>query len=507
MSIARAVLEFVDVPVASSWNMPPEAALRYFQGKGLQTSFNYQDMVAGEHARAFTVAKMMDTDLLADVQRSLIEAQAKGIPYKAWADNLVPMLQERGWWGKQVVEAPGGGQTIAQLGSPARLQTIYRTNMQAAYAAGQWDDIQDQADLAPYLMYDAVDDARTRPEHRAWDGVVLPVSHPWWQTHYPPNGWNCRCSVVQLSDDDLVDLGLEVSKVPKGRTHKWKNPATGETETVPDGIDPGWAANVGEARNKALQKTVTDKVASYPPALQQPAAKGLEAAAAAGKDILRDAGASARNGLASTGVAEAATVAGERVAARRISDALKDGTPYLAPALRTLQATPAGKAMSATDLLAKAQASAARADQQAAIAAYRRAYIAGRKPSGKASAAFDALPDDARAALRTTMDAARADAALQRAAAAELADIRALPEGSPQRVALEAAEAAAPDGARAAELLASATLQLRTAESRLAMRAAIADELRAVLVNAGIAFTEAELAAMVERLIKLQPVG
>mgnify|MGYP000246292363 CR=1 FL=1 len=39
---------------------------------------------------------------------------------------------------------------------------------------------------APYLMYDAVMDEATRDEHAAWDGTVLPVSDPWWNTHTPP---------------------------------------------------------------------------------------------------------------------------------------------------------------------------------------------------------------------------------------------------------------------------------------------------------------------------------
>ena len=43
------------------------------------------------------------------------------------------------------------------------------------------------------LRYVAVLDARTRPEHRAWHGLILPIDHPLWDTHYPPNGWGCRC--------------------------------------------------------------------------------------------------------------------------------------------------------------------------------------------------------------------------------------------------------------------------------------------------------------------------
>jgi uncharacterized protein with gpF-like domain len=32
-------------------------------------------------------------------------------------------------------------------------------------------------------------DGRTRPMHAAWHNTVLPFDHPFWKTHYPPNGW------------------------------------------------------------------------------------------------------------------------------------------------------------------------------------------------------------------------------------------------------------------------------------------------------------------------------
>lgn len=500
MSITRAVLEFLDVPTVASWDMEPEQALRYFRAKGLRPTFNWQEMVGEEHARAFTVAKMMDTDLLATVQESLQDAMAAGVPFKAWQDQLVPMLQAKGWWGKQAVTAPDGSTINAQLGSPARLQTIYRSNMQAAYAAGQWDDIMDQADLAPFLMYDAVDDGRTRPEHRAWDGVVLPVDDPWWKTHYPPNGWNCRCSVVQLSQEDLDDMGLQVSKRPKGGTYRWTNPATGKSEKIPDGVDVGWQGNVGEARNKALAKTQADKLLRYPEAIRASAAKGLEAAARAGKQAAADAGASTRTGLGSTGLAKASAKAAERSAQRSITTALEAGTPYLAPALRSVLASDAGKALLPTEQLKAAKVQAGRVEQQAGLADYRKAYLANRKPSARAQAAFDALPDDARAALGETLDARRADSALQAAAQAELGDIRALPPGSAQRAALEAVEEWAGDGAKATELLAAVMVELRTAGSRQALADALLQELRAELAAAGVTMSEDALQALVDRI-------
>ncbi|NTV80668.1 MAG: hypothetical protein HGA24_04505, partial [Candidatus Aminicenantes bacterium] len=46
----------------------------------------------------------------------------------------------------------------------------------------------------------AILDGVTRPLHRAWNGTILPVDHAWWKTHFPPNGWRCRCTVRALDD-------------------------------------------------------------------------------------------------------------------------------------------------------------------------------------------------------------------------------------------------------------------------------------------------------------------
>src|SRR5690606_18518653 len=191
VSRAQDFLDYLDGPMGGSFTLAPEEAMAFYAAKGRRTTFDYRDMLGTEHTAAFTVAKMMDTDLLADVHASLLDAMATGTPFRQWADGIVPLLQAKGWWGRKAMTDPLTGKTIiAQLGSPGRLQTIFRTNMQTAYAAGAWAQIEEQAELAPFLLYDAVDDHRTRPEHAAWDGQVHPVGSPFWRDHYPPNGWN-----------------------------------------------------------------------------------------------------------------------------------------------------------------------------------------------------------------------------------------------------------------------------------------------------------------------------
>lgn len=229
-------------------DVAPAEAIRYFQQKGYQISFAWQDVAAAEHAAAFTVAKAMSYDLLAEIRAEVDRAISEGRTLQQFRKELEPLLQKKGWWGKQDILNPDTGQLeTVQLGSPRRLSIIYDTNMRTSHAAGRWRQIERSAKRRPYLRYIAVQDERTRQEHRAWHGTVLPVDHPFWQSHYPPNGWRCRCIVQQLSKRQLESQGLKVSGDPEIKTRAWRNNRTGETLQVPEGIDPGFAYNTGIA--------------------------------------------------------------------------------------------------------------------------------------------------------------------------------------------------------------------------------------------------------------------
>lgn len=82
------------------------------------------------------------------------------------------------------------------------LQTEFNQAHASAKAARKWQDYERGADLYPNLRYRTVRDERTRHSHRELDGYVIPIDHPFWDTYYPPNDWNCRCS-VQPTDDEV----------------------------------------------------------------------------------------------------------------------------------------------------------------------------------------------------------------------------------------------------------------------------------------------------------------
>jgi SPP1 gp7 family putative phage head morphogenesis protein len=251
--------------ISGSFALKPKEALKFFGAKSLKTSFAWQDVWQQEHEAAFTVAKIADVDLLADVRAAVEKAIADGQTLQQFSKALKPRLMEAGWWGKaEMVDPLTGESKLVQLGSARRLRTIFQTNMQTAYAAGDWAQIQENKAEAPYLMYDAIIDSKTRPQHRAWDGTVLPADDPWWDTHTPPNGFNCRCSKIQLSKAQAIAMGKAVAdKAPPSPTREYTNPRTGEISRVPVGVDPGFAYNPGKDRLEHLRKMYDDRLTGF----------------------------------------------------------------------------------------------------------------------------------------------------------------------------------------------------------------------------------------------------
>ena len=232
-------------------------ALAHLKRKRSHTSFAWQDTASYEHAVSFTVAKMMDEDMLAETRAALTDALANGTDFATFQQRLKPYLMARGWWGQAVMGDPDTGEiTKVQLGSTRRLRTIYHTNLHTAYAAGQWERIQRNKKLFPYLKYIPSDAGEPRESHKPFYNMVLPVDDPFWQTHFPPNGWGCRCNVRALTRRQAEKE--HISESPQLKDVEHINTRTGEVEHYPEGVDPSFAHNPGD-RLGALLKMAQEK--------------------------------------------------------------------------------------------------------------------------------------------------------------------------------------------------------------------------------------------------------
>lgn len=128
--------------------------------------------------------------------------------------------------GMQAIRAAFGAAGLDPEGG-WRLETIFRTQSQIAYNAGRWAALQDDAiqEILWGYEYNTVGDDRVRPAHAAMDGRKYPKDDPIWDVWWPPCGYNCRCSTLEIFTADTQE-----SKPPP-------------RDVAPD---PGFAFNPGQ---------------------------------------------------------------------------------------------------------------------------------------------------------------------------------------------------------------------------------------------------------------------
>ena len=243
------------IDIRQTIHLPPDDTVRTFAARDeLRLTTKWSEMWHDDHARAFTVAKIAKLDLLDTIRNSLADVLANGGTFEQWQKNIVPDLQRAGWWGRVQDRSLTGTDEAIHVG-PRRLRNIFDANLRVSRAGGKWARIQELKDVAPYLAYSAVGDGRARPLHALWGGlagpprVILHVDHAWWDTHFPPCDWGCRCDTIQLSARDLKRRGWAVTEgePPSGPPSKFFRAGATKPEEVPAGIGPGWAYNPGKA--------------------------------------------------------------------------------------------------------------------------------------------------------------------------------------------------------------------------------------------------------------------
>jgi hypothetical protein len=174
---------------------------------------------------------------------------------------------------------PLTGKTVdAQLGSDRRLKTIYNVNMRSAYQKGRYDRTMESG-LHPYLMYRIGPSVKHRQEHASWDGLVLPKDAPWWDSHFPPNGWGCKCytrAITEARKKQYEENGIPTAprldgigggnapaktKAPPVTYKALVNERKGIVEKVPAGVDPAFSWNVGKNGRQKELEALREKIA------------------------------------------------------------------------------------------------------------------------------------------------------------------------------------------------------------------------------------------------------
>ena len=218
-------------------------------------SESWRDIQSAAHDRAFVVAGATKADLLHDLRKAVDQA-VKGGSIGEFRKNFAEIVAKHGWTGWT-----GEG---TKAGEAWRTRVIYQTNLMTSYAAGRRAQLLDPdlVERRPFWRYVHNDSVtHPRPQHKRWGDMKLTLrhDHPFWETHFPPNGWGCKCRVVAVAAPGDGD-GTEP---PEGWAQT--DPATG----APVGIDEGWGYAPGARADSELRSFVQDKLIDYPPAIER----------------------------------------------------------------------------------------------------------------------------------------------------------------------------------------------------------------------------------------------
>jgi len=203
----------------------------FFRNKLNLPTESWTDLWQQGHDHAFVVAGANRDELLADFRQAVDQAISQGTTLAEFRQDFDRIVARHGW--------------SYRGGRGWRSRVIYDTNMRTSYAAGRYAQLQQVKQDRPYWQFVHTPVQDPRPQHVAWDGLVLHADDPWWQVHYPPDGWGCQCVVNSLAGRDLQHMGKSgPDRAPRVRYRKvtvGRNGPAPRTVRVPEGVDPGFA--------------------------------------------------------------------------------------------------------------------------------------------------------------------------------------------------------------------------------------------------------------------------
>ena len=234
--------------LSTAFHAPFDEQVAFFRAKlgNLIPTRTWREVRHAAHDTGFMVAGAMKADLLSDFAMAVDSTIAEGKSLQWFRQAFDSIVEAHGW-------SHTGGRDW-------RSKVIYQTNMATSYAAGRLAQLRDPElqSLAPYWMYVHNDSVlHPRPLHLSWNKLVLPADHPWFKTHYPPNGWGCRCRVTAVSEAQARRDGGRFVQPPDDGI----NAKTG----APNGIDRGWDYMPGDTVTERIRQTLLDKAAKLPP--------------------------------------------------------------------------------------------------------------------------------------------------------------------------------------------------------------------------------------------------
>lgn len=189
---------------------PNEEAIDFIKSKPALSRQAFDKLLPELKALSFTISGVQAADVLQRA-RDLVATLPAGGDWKEIKKGLVHEISP------YFVDETADEETRAKQLQAAnrRAELLIRTHGQQAYAAAQYAMLDEQRELFPFWQYLTLGDNHVRDTHAALDGVVIPANHEFWQTHFPPWEWGCRCQCVPLTEGDVAAMKAADKDKPK----------------------------------------------------------------------------------------------------------------------------------------------------------------------------------------------------------------------------------------------------------------------------------------------------
>lgn len=188
----------MDVLYGFSKDFVFQAAVDYLESKEAIPAQIYKTLEQTARDRAFTVSGYTRGEILNQFLQELSDAVEEGQTVQHFRERMNDFLERNGY----------------DAVNPWHTDVIFRTNVQTAYQAGHYQSMQAAKRLRPFWEYKTAGDGQVRESHAAMQGKVYAADDPIWDIWYPPNGYRCRCTVVSLSERQVRQRGIRVSREP-----------------------------------------------------------------------------------------------------------------------------------------------------------------------------------------------------------------------------------------------------------------------------------------------------
>ncbi|CAM3399200.1 phage minor head protein [Pseudostreptobacillus hongkongensis] len=171
------------------FNMPFEEAIESLKSRRSSLFEDVNKINKSEKQNLFWIKKTTDLTVTRKIQESLLRNLKKGGTNKEFLDNIEEFKLPKDY-----------------------LKGVYRTVITQAQQRGHAKKQMEMSDYFEYGLYSAIEDGRTTHQCKELHGKVMKITDFIEKGLYPPLHYNCRSSIIQLSKEDVKDLGLEITE-------------------------------------------------------------------------------------------------------------------------------------------------------------------------------------------------------------------------------------------------------------------------------------------------------